>query len=63
MDEFLLECGPNSGVYCLIPVQNVLPERTLMADISVTVFAKQVVSAVATRAATVARESLRKKGY
>ncbi|HEX5461380.1 MAG TPA: Fic family protein [Steroidobacteraceae bacterium] len=63
MDEFLLECGPNSALECSIPVRNVLPEQTLMADMALVIFAGRVVSDTIKNLEKIARQSLKKKGY
>ena len=63
-DYFMLECGSErSNLTELIPVRNVLPERTMIADIALAIFARRLFGEMSAFIAAAARESLKKKGY
>lgn len=63
-DNFLIECGAGQPELSLfIPVRSLLPNSALATDIAVKMYAKRIVTALATDVASLAQQSLRKKGY
>jgi len=63
LDSFVFECGPATGLTEAIPVRNVMPQRSLMADITVVIYAQRLFSAITLAVISAAEHSLRTKGY
>jgi Fic family protein len=62
-DDFMLECPQRPDLVILIPVREVLPTRSLVADMHVALYARRVVSQIAADVAAAAQASLKSKGY